>query len=315
MASIFELFAKNREDPDYWTPHRLADYFNTREAWIRALLQYNMAPTFVRVRGRPAAPRPLADVPGPRSGVACPPRCPPSRPLPLRRSSRATFTAFVTSSGGRRTPRRAARRDASRSAPSRPSRPTRSTSAGARSGGRRSSRSSASWRRRRPPPLGPTPTAGTARGGVADPGGACVRVCVQVTCAGAAGSATETCYGYPAMAAPPACAAQPNEGPRPHWPHPWAQDRSRRARPPLPSLAPPVPRPPPPPQRTSCQHRPPPPPPRPFQPSLWPSQSSPARFCRSRPFRHCENRRGRRPQLLPDAFALPAPTGRAGAGR
>lgn len=50
MADIFEMFAKHRLDPDYWTYTRLAEHFLTREDWVRALLQYNMAPTFVKVR-------------------------------------------------------------------------------------------------------------------------------------------------------------------------------------------------------------------------------------------------------------------------
>ncbi|KAA0161129.1 hypothetical protein FNF27_02858 [Cafeteria roenbergensis] len=51
MADIFEMFAKHRLDPEYWTYTRLAEHFLTREDWVRALLQYNMAPTFVKFEG------------------------------------------------------------------------------------------------------------------------------------------------------------------------------------------------------------------------------------------------------------------------
>lgn len=51
MAQIFELFARNREDPEYWTAARLADEYFTREEWVTALLQYMMPPTFVKFEG------------------------------------------------------------------------------------------------------------------------------------------------------------------------------------------------------------------------------------------------------------------------
>jgi hypothetical protein len=51
MSEMVEMFAKHREDPDHWTPMRLAEHYQTREEWVRALLQYTMAPTFVQVEG------------------------------------------------------------------------------------------------------------------------------------------------------------------------------------------------------------------------------------------------------------------------
>ena len=140
MADIFEMFAKHRLDPEYWTYTRLAEHFLTREDWVRALLQYNMAPTFVKVRRQQCAgqaARPLAwrDPPegslerGRRSlcpsgepSAACPPPLPhiylsththPSRMIHWRcsvRSSRGISTACMTSSGGPRTRRTDARR-------------------------------------------------------------------------------------------------------------------------------------------------------------------------------------------------------------
>lgn len=44
---LFEIYAKHRSDPDKFTPRALAELYETEEAWVRTILQYTLAPTFV----------------------------------------------------------------------------------------------------------------------------------------------------------------------------------------------------------------------------------------------------------------------------
>lgn len=52
-GEIFELYARHKADPDYWTPERLADKYDTKPEWVEVLLQYASPPLFVQVDGQP----------------------------------------------------------------------------------------------------------------------------------------------------------------------------------------------------------------------------------------------------------------------
>ena len=48
---MFELFARHKADPDYWTAERLAVKFETKVEWVAALLQYVSPPMYAQVDG------------------------------------------------------------------------------------------------------------------------------------------------------------------------------------------------------------------------------------------------------------------------
>jgi hypothetical protein len=48
---IFELFARNKANPSFWTPERLADYFNTKVEWVNAILEFTSPPIYADVDG------------------------------------------------------------------------------------------------------------------------------------------------------------------------------------------------------------------------------------------------------------------------
>ena len=51
-TQIFELFARARADPGYWTSARLAERFNTKQDWVEALLELTAPPIIVNVDGK-----------------------------------------------------------------------------------------------------------------------------------------------------------------------------------------------------------------------------------------------------------------------
>lgn len=50
-GEVFELFARHRADPDYWTPARLAERYFTKPEWVEVLLAYASPPVFANVDG------------------------------------------------------------------------------------------------------------------------------------------------------------------------------------------------------------------------------------------------------------------------
>ena len=51
-TQIFELFARARADPGYWTSARLAERFDTKQEWVDALLDLTAPPVIVNVDGK-----------------------------------------------------------------------------------------------------------------------------------------------------------------------------------------------------------------------------------------------------------------------
>lgn len=47
----FELFQLYKQDPDTWTPAKLAKQFEVPEVWVTALLQHTWPPTYVEADG------------------------------------------------------------------------------------------------------------------------------------------------------------------------------------------------------------------------------------------------------------------------
>jgi hypothetical protein len=50
-GQLFELYARSRADPEYWTPARLAQQYNTREEWVAVLLEVAAPPMYAQVEG------------------------------------------------------------------------------------------------------------------------------------------------------------------------------------------------------------------------------------------------------------------------
>jgi hypothetical protein len=50
-GELFELFARARADPAYWTPEALASFYGTRADWVAALLDSVSPPIFAAVDG------------------------------------------------------------------------------------------------------------------------------------------------------------------------------------------------------------------------------------------------------------------------
>jgi hypothetical protein len=50
-GEVFELYARHKADPDYWTAERLADKYDTKPEWVEVLLNYASPPLFVQVDG------------------------------------------------------------------------------------------------------------------------------------------------------------------------------------------------------------------------------------------------------------------------
>lgn len=50
-GEVFELYARQKADPAYWTPARLAAHYRTREEWVEALLEVAAPPIFAHVDG------------------------------------------------------------------------------------------------------------------------------------------------------------------------------------------------------------------------------------------------------------------------
>ena len=48
---IFELFARHKANPIFWTSQRLADYFNTKVEWVNAILEFTAPPIYADVDG------------------------------------------------------------------------------------------------------------------------------------------------------------------------------------------------------------------------------------------------------------------------
>ena len=48
---VFELFARHKSDPEYWTPSRLGEYYATRPEWIEVLLEFISPPIYAQVDG------------------------------------------------------------------------------------------------------------------------------------------------------------------------------------------------------------------------------------------------------------------------
>jgi hypothetical protein len=51
-VELFELHARHRADPAFWTVRRLADHYDAKPEWVEVLLQYTSPPTYVQVDGR-----------------------------------------------------------------------------------------------------------------------------------------------------------------------------------------------------------------------------------------------------------------------
>ena len=61
---LFELFARQRADPAYWSAARLAAFYGCREDWVAVLLEFVAPPVYARVDGDVygvRAVRPLED--------------------------------------------------------------------------------------------------------------------------------------------------------------------------------------------------------------------------------------------------------------
>ena len=50
-GEMFELFARHKADPAYWSPKNLAQHYSTSEHWVEALLEVAAPPKFVQVHG------------------------------------------------------------------------------------------------------------------------------------------------------------------------------------------------------------------------------------------------------------------------
>lgn len=50
-AELFEIFARHRADPGFWTAERLAEQYDTKPEWVEVLLQYSSPPMYVQVDG------------------------------------------------------------------------------------------------------------------------------------------------------------------------------------------------------------------------------------------------------------------------
>jgi len=50
-GEVFELFARRRADPVYWTPARLSQHYGTKEEWVEILLETISPPLFAQVDG------------------------------------------------------------------------------------------------------------------------------------------------------------------------------------------------------------------------------------------------------------------------
>ena len=48
---LFELFARHRADPAYWTAERLAELYGSRSEWVGVLLEHVAPPIYARVDG------------------------------------------------------------------------------------------------------------------------------------------------------------------------------------------------------------------------------------------------------------------------
>ena len=48
---LFELFARHKSDPEYWTPARLGEYYATKSEWIEVLLEFISPPIYAQVDG------------------------------------------------------------------------------------------------------------------------------------------------------------------------------------------------------------------------------------------------------------------------
>lgn len=50
-SEMFELFARHKADPGYWTHAKLAEYYGTKEEWVEILMDTVTPPTFAQVDG------------------------------------------------------------------------------------------------------------------------------------------------------------------------------------------------------------------------------------------------------------------------
>jgi len=48
---VFELFARHKSDPEYWTASRLGEYYATKTEWVEVLLEFISPPIYAQVDG------------------------------------------------------------------------------------------------------------------------------------------------------------------------------------------------------------------------------------------------------------------------
>jgi hypothetical protein len=50
-GEVFELFARHKANPQYWTPEKLAELFGTQTEWVKVILEFSAPPVYVQVDG------------------------------------------------------------------------------------------------------------------------------------------------------------------------------------------------------------------------------------------------------------------------